>query len=151
MSRATQDTDRLRQRFAYGIITLYDATFQMLPLHWFLATTQSYNPDTAETASVWASPVSLATTPGITICFLLLWVLRCFSSPRLPSAYNGMIRYYHIGLPHSEICGSIRICQSPQLIAAYHVLLRLPEPRHPPCALIHFLFADRMMIIYPIN
>ena len=81
---------------------------------------------------------------GNHFCFLLLWVLRCFSSPRLPSAYNGMIRYNHIGLPHSEICGSIRICQSPQLIAAYLVLLSLPEPRHPPCALIHFLFADRI-------
>ena len=42
------------------------------------------------------------------------------------------------GFPHSEICGSIRICQSPQLIAAYHVFLRLKEPRHPPCALITF-------------
>ena len=55
-----------------------------------------------------------------------------------------MIQSSRIGLPHSEICGSIRICQSPQLIAAYHVLHRLPEPRHPPCALNHFLFADRI-------
>ena len=30
------------------------------------------------------------------------------------------------------------VCSSPQLIAAYHVLLRLLEPRHPPCALICF-------------
>ena len=29
------------------------------------------------------------------------------------------------GLSHSEICGLIRICQYPQLIAAYHVLHRL--------------------------
>ena len=42
-------------------------------------------------------------------------------------------------LPHSEIHGSVRICQSPKLIAAYHVLHRLWEPRHPPCALIYFL------------
>ena len=40
------------------------------------------------------------------------------------------------GLPHSDICGSKGICPSPQLFAAYHVLLRLREPRHPPCALI---------------
>ena len=39
------------------------------------------------------------------------------------------------GLPHWEICGSNHMCQSPQLIAAYHVLLRLWEPRHPPYAL----------------
>ena len=37
---------------------------------------------------------------------------------------------------HSEICGSICACHSPQLIAAYRVLLRLPMPRHSPCALI---------------
>ena len=43
------------------------------------------------------------------------------------------------GLPHSEICGSQDICSSPQLIAAYHVLLRLREPRHPPYALLYFL------------
>ena len=44
------------------------------------------------------------------------------------------------GLPHSEITGSIVICTSPALIAAYHVLLRLREPRHPPSALAYFLF-----------
>ena len=39
------------------------------------------------------------------------------------------------GFPHSEICGSLAICASPQLIAAYHVLHRLLTPRHPPFAL----------------
>ena len=39
------------------------------------------------------------------------------------------------GLPHSDIRGSRLICSSPQLFAACHVLLRLPVPRHSPCAL----------------
>ena len=39
------------------------------------------------------------------------------------------------GLPHSEIPGSRVVCTSPGLIAAYHVLHRLPMPRHPPHAL----------------
>ena len=39
------------------------------------------------------------------------------------------------GLPHSEIPGSKVVCTYPRLIAAYHVLHRFPEPRHPPCAL----------------
>ena len=39
------------------------------------------------------------------------------------------------GLPHSEIHGSKLVCSSPWLIAAYHVLHRLPVPRHPPYAL----------------
>ena len=43
------------------------------------------------------------------------------------------------GLPHSEIRGSMVICTSPRLFAAYHVLLRLREPRHPPYALCYFL------------
>jgi hypothetical protein len=42
------------------------------------------------------------------------------------------------GLPHSEIHGSQPVCGSPWLIAAYHVLLRLFVPRHPPYALINF-------------
>ncbi len=40
------------------------------------------------------------------------------------------------GLPHSDIRGSQCICHSPPLFAACHVLLRLREPRHPPCALV---------------
>ena len=43
------------------------------------------------------------------------------------------------GLSHSEILGSILVCKSPRLIAAYHVFLRLQEPRHPPYALYYFL------------
>ena len=40
------------------------------------------------------------------------------------------------GLPHSEILGSKLVRSSPRLIAAYHVLLRLSAPRHPPNALM---------------
>ena len=46
----------------------------------------------------------------------------------IPGVYPG-------GFPHSDICGSMDICSSPQLFAAYHVLHRLLVPRHPPCAL----------------
>ena len=72
--------------------------------------------------------------------FLFLRVLRCFSSPRcLLNAYGFSIGYLRItvsGFPHSDICGSMDICSSPQLFAACHVLLRLPVPRHPPYALL---------------
>ena len=46
----------------------------------------------------------------------------------MPGVYPG-------GFPHSDTCGSMDICSSPQLFAAYHVFLRLLVPRHPPCAL----------------
>ena len=42
--------------------------------------------------------------------------------------------------PNSEICGSILIYSSPQLIAVSHVLLRLPMPRHSPYALFRLNF-----------
>ena len=40
-----------------------------------------------------------------------------------------------VRFPHSEISGSMDICSSPKLFAAYHVFHRLLVPRHPPCAL----------------
>ena len=40
------------------------------------------------------------------------------------------------GFPHSDISGSMDICSSPKLFAAYHVFHRLLVPRHPPCALL---------------
>lgn len=57
---------------------------------------------------VWANPRSLTTTYGITICFLFLWVLRCFSSPGLLLLIYRDTLHRQGGLPHSEICGSNR-------------------------------------------
>ena len=47
-----------------------------------------------------------------------------------------LTEYCSAGFPHSEICGSMLMCSSPQLIAACHVLHRLLMPRHSPCALL---------------
>ena len=41
-----------------------------------------------------------------------------------------------VRFPHSDIHGSLVICTSPWLFAAYHVFRRLLVPRHPPCALL---------------
>ena len=91
------------------------------------------------THAVWALPRSLATTGGIIVYFLFLGVLRCFSSPRLPLYPVVKITSLQLaGLSHSEIPGSKVICTYPGLIAAYHVLHRLREPRHPPDALTCF-------------
>ena len=83
---------------------------------------------------VWANPRSLATTNGITFVFFSYGYLDV-SVPHVRLPYKGMIYLQYTGLPHSEIHGLTVICTSPQLIAAYHVLLRLLEPRHPPDAL----------------
>src|SRR5579884_2228627 len=72
-------------------------------------------------------------------CFLFLWVLRWFTSPRCPrSAYEfsgGSFGINQREFPHSEIPGSKLVCSSPGLIAAYRVLRRLLVPRHSPYTL----------------
>ena len=89
--------------------------------------------------SVWALPVSLAATPGIDVSFSSSGYLDV-SVHRVPLHTLWIHVWIHeissCGFPHSDICGSLDICSSPQLFAAYHVFLRLLVPRHPPCALI---------------
>ncbi len=47
---------------------------------------------------------------------------------------------YPSELPHSVISGSQTMCVYPELIAAYHDLLRLLMPRHSPCTLYSLIF-----------
>ena len=64
--------------------------------------------------------------------------------------YVFIIRYLDITLsefPHSEIFGSKFTCNSPKLIAAYHVLHRLLMPRHSPCALCSLTYL-RLIITF---
>ncbi len=69
MSRPTQDTTKDITPYAYGTITLYGLPFQVVLLQNYTPIRWSYNPITAETIMVWAAPLSLATTQGITIVF----------------------------------------------------------------------------------
>ena len=88
------------------------------------------------THQVWALPRSLATTGGIIRLFSLPGGTKMFQFPPFASLLQaGIITLQVIGLSHSEIPGSRVICTYPGLIAAYHVLHRLREPRHPPDAL----------------
>ena len=64
---------------------------------------------------------------------------KMFQFPWFASPHNVVIAALQAaGLSHSEIPGSKVICTYPGLIAAYHVLHRLREPRHPPDALTCF-------------
>ena len=87
---------------------------------------------------VWARPLSLATTRGITKLFSLPPGTEMFQFPGLAPARTRARRRPSPadGLPHSEIRGSKVARTSPRLIAARHVLPRLRQPRHPPCALL---------------
>ena len=84
---------------------------------------------------------------GNHFCFIFLWLLRCFSSPGL---LLSMTSLQLAGFPHSEICGLKDICSYPQLIAAYYVLHRLWEPRHPPYALNCFLISNNLLCTFMI-
>ena len=101
------------------------------------ATTQSEPRDARIT--VWALSISLAAT-------LEIDKFSFSSSPYLDVSVQAvplhtlwigvwMHEVCSCGFPHSDICGSVDICSSPQLFAAYHVFHRLLVPRHPPCAL----------------
>ena len=88
---------------------------------------------------VWALPGSLAATSGIDVSFSSSGYLDV-SVHRVPDVYLWIQYTTHevcsCRFPHSEIHGSMDICSSPWLFAAYHVFLRLLVPRHPPYALI---------------
>jgi hypothetical protein len=109
----------------------------MLPVH-FLCIMQALQPQTCRNMTGLGSSHFARHYSGNHYYFLFLRVLRCFSSPGSPPIAR-IIPLHGIGLSHSETCGSIPICGSPQLIAAYCVLHRLWEPRHSPYALIYFL------------
>ena len=87
---------------------------------------------------VWAPPISLAATLGITVVFFSSGYLDV-SVRRVPSVRLCIRLTVHelfsCGFPHSDIRGSTGICPSPRLFAACRVLLRLLVPRHPPRAL----------------
>ena len=103
-------------------------------------TTRSYNPaDALPQQRFGLFPVRSPLLGESLDYFLFLQVLRCFSSLRSPPHEKMRITALQAaGLSHSEISGSKVICTYPELIAAYHVLHRLREPRHPPDALTFF-------------
>ena len=122
--------------FAYGAFTLSGRLSQNLSARIAESIMRS-EPRCART-TVWPLSISLAATLEIEFSF--------FSSPYLdvsvqavPHAWlwihHTLTEVCSAGFPHSDISGSMDICSSPKLFAAYHVFHRLLVPRHPPCAL----------------
>ena len=122
--------------FAYGAFTLSGWLSQNHSARIIESIMQS-EPHGARTM-VWALPRSLAATYGIDVSFSSSGYLDV-SVHRVPfhTLWIGvwMTGVCPAGFPHSDICGSLDICSSPQLFAADHVFLRLLVPRQPPCAL----------------
>ena len=122
--------------FAYGAFTLFGRLSQNLSAGIDESITRS-EPHSARTM-VWPLSISLAATLEIDVSFFSSGYLDV-SVRRVPlhTLWIGVWIHevFSCGFPHSDICGSMDICSSPQLFAAYHVFLRLLVPRHPPCAL----------------
>ena len=92
---------------------------------------------------VWPLSISLAATLEIDVSFSSSGYLDV-SVHRVPGVYLWIQYTSHevssCRFPHSDIHGSLVICTSPWLFAAYHVFRRLLVPRHPPCALFCLTF-----------
>ena len=151
LSRPTQDTRQHNHASLTGpspSTAVLPSTFRS---HSYVLR-RSYNPARAVTRAVWAAPLSLATTHGITLVFS--------SSAYLDVSVRQVRLLFRIPLtwwvaPFGNLWIS-PTCGSPQLIAAWHVLLRLMEPRHPPCALVHLLLTytpllQRIYAVFLIN
>ena len=123
--------------FAYGAFTLSGRLSQNRSAKLVESIPRS-EPQHARTL-VWALPGSLAATSGIDVSFSSSGYLDV-SVHRVPSVWlwihHTVAEGFSAGFPHSDISGSMDICSSPKLFAAYHVFHRLLVPRHPPCALI---------------
>ena len=135
--RATQDTTRLQSSVVYGTITLYGRPFQGVPLDSILP---RRGPTTPVSPRRHGFGLFRVRSPLLTESLFIFssYGYLDVSVPHVRLPY-GMAGLQPAGLPHSDIPGSRAICASPGLFAAYHVLRRLREPRHPPSALAYFL------------
>ena len=143
MSRGTLDPASCNSDFTYGTFTLSGLTSQTVLLS-YCSHVAVRTPE--RTRSGLGSSVFARRYSQNRCFFLFLRLLRCFSSAGLPTydyfIHHRLTEYCSAVFPHSDICGSMLICSSPQLFAAYHVLLRLLMPRHSPCALIRLTFLN---------
>ena len=135
--------------FAYGAFTLSGRLSQNLSARITESIMRS-EPRCART-TVWPLSISLAATLEIDVSFSSSGYLDV-SVHRVPfhTLWIGVWIHevFSCGFPHSDIHGSMDICSSPWLFAAYHVFHRLLVPRHPPCALLRLTL---LPVIYSVS
>ena len=120
-ARATQDTTRLRQAVVYGVSPSMTALSKAFHLPSFLPRRGPTTPVSPRRHGFGLFRVRSPLLTESLFIFLLLWVPRCFSSPRSPPLRDGRpstCRVAPFGYP-----GSTAICASPG--CSYHVLRRL--------------------------
>ena len=140
MSCRTQDSASSSFSFDYRALT-----FCGRPSHAVLLESDftSRGPSTPSLSSVWASPLSLAATQGITFVFFSSGYLDVsVRRVSLIRSLRSLMTQFLLcaGFPHSDICGSLLPYSSPQRFAVRCVLLQHQVSRHPPYALIYLIF-----------
>ena len=147
VSRPTQVASASQPRYPYGTFTLSGPTFQTVPVPgcsaWFrfLAVRHSDAPTTPHAPKRARFGLLPFRSPLLRESIFLSPPAgtKMFQFP----AYAQVSRPVHglqpCGFPHSDTPGSLPVCGSPGLFAAYHVLPRFRKPRHPPFALLLFL------------
>ena len=88
VSRTTQDTANSIKHYSYRTFTFYGLPFQVIPIPFYIVYRSPITP-TMHCYIIGLGCSAFARHYSRNhFCFLLLWVLRCFSSPRLPSLRN---------------------------------------------------------------
>ena len=97
MPGGTRGHPRVNQGFGYGAITHYGRTFQTVLLPIINPTSGPHNPHEIEISQVWATPLSLAATYGITFVFFSWGYLDVSVPPvrHLPLCiYDRLLEHY---------------------------------------------------------
>ena len=123
VSRDTQDTARLGQKFVYGIITLFDESFQNSSTSLTSCHSAVLQPHYCRNKNGLGSSRFARHYSGNHYYFLFLWVLRCFSSPRLLTLRCDRIFFYRVA-PF----GDLRIEGYLHLPVAFRSLSRPSSP-----------------------
>jgi hypothetical protein len=133
-----------RSLFAYRALTFFGRPFQAVQLRDRFLTSRPCGP-TSPTTRPKLAPESFGLfpvrSPLLRESLLISFPpgTEMFHFPGLsPAHYEFIDRFLTSrprGFPHSDISGSMAVCASPKLIAAYHVLHQRRSPRHPPYAL----------------
>jgi hypothetical protein len=122
-------------------------TDQLKPYNTATTTAAAYH-----VVTVWADPLSLATTQGVEVSFLSSGYLDV-SVPQLASTHPmdsgaSTTALPVVGFPIRKSRDQRSVSTSPGLIAAAHVLHRLLAPRHPPCALSLLIVKNTLVLLW---
>ncbi len=147
MFRNTQDTTKNYKSYLKGTVTHYGSTFQMITVQFI---TLYRSPTTPILPKQYWFGLIRVRSPLLTesLLFSLPPGTGMFRFPGFASYIKDNISSIYWVAPFGNLRLITVICTLTQLIAAYHVLRRLIEPRHPPAALLLSIFFSCDVFVY---